>query len=227
MVGVKRLGDHVRVVVLVARLACCGVESDAERGQTVLALLGQQRHHHRRVDTARQQHPDRHVGHHPARHRHPQRVDQRVLPVLLRPRLTVGVAAEFRCPVHRVGVASVRLDHPHGRRRQFAHAAVDGARGGHHRVKTHVVVQRVAVQFGVHVAAVQQGAHRRGEPQPARRLRDVERLDAQPVAAQRHNPGVAVSDREREHALETLDAARAPLSNALMRTSLSAVEKKR
>ena len=55
VVGVEGLGDQVGIEVLVAGFAVGGVESDTERGQPVLALLGQQRHHDRRVDATGEQ----------------------------------------------------------------------------------------------------------------------------------------------------------------------------
>src|SRR3546814_8118459 len=41
-------------------------------------------------------------------------------------------------------------------------------------------------------------------------LGQVERLDAQPVARERHAPTATIPDGEREHAVETLDAGRTP-----------------
>ena len=46
------------------------------------------------------------------------------------------------------------------------------------------MVQRDAVEFGVDVAGGEQRGQGRGEPQPARVLGQVERLDAEPVARQ-------------------------------------------
>ena len=69
------LADQVGVVELVAGLAAGGLEADAERAQAVLALLGEQRDDQAGVEAAGQQHADRHVGDHPARHRDAQRVE--------------------------------------------------------------------------------------------------------------------------------------------------------
>src|SRR6202034_3163231 len=54
--------------------------------------------------------------------------------------------------------------------RHVTDAAQDGGRGGHHRVETHVVVQRDRVDPGVHAAAGQQGRQTRREPDPMRVL---------------------------------------------------------
>ena len=112
-------------------------------------------------------------------------------------------------------MGAVGLDHPHRRRRQLAHAAVDGPRRGHHRVEAHVVVQRIAVQFGVHSTGVEQRAHRGREPQPPGDSARYSGLMPEPVAGERDHARFAVGDREREHALEPLDAARAPFVKRL------------
>jgi hypothetical protein len=77
-------------------------------------------------------------------------------------------------------------------------------------VEGHVVVQGDRVDRGVDGAAREQGGQRAGEPDPVRRLGEVERLDAEAVPAQGQDTGVALGDREREHAQEALDAARPP-----------------
>ena len=97
-----------------------------------------------------------------------------------------------------------------GGRRQLAHAGQDGPRRRHHRVERHVVVQRDRVERGVDVAGGQQRGQRGGEAQPARRLGQVQRLDAQPVAGQGEHAGVAVGHGEGEHAQEVVDAVGAP-----------------
>jgi len=184
----------------------------------VLALLGQQRHHDRGVDAARQQHADGHVGDHAAFHGGAQRIHQRGFPVAVRPGRFGGVAAEIRCPVDGVGVRTVGLDRPHGRRRKLAHAAVDRQRRRHHGVKSHVVVQRLAVQFGVNftgAAGIEERTHGGREPQPTGRRRHIQRLDAQPIPRQRHHAGVPVGDGEREHPLESIDAVHAPFVKSL------------
>ena len=78
------------------------------------------------------------------------------------------------------------------------------------RVEAHVVVQGDLVDRRVDLAALQQRRQPRGEPQPGRRLRVVQRLDPQPVAAEGQHAGVAVEHGEGEHAEEALDARRAP-----------------
>ena len=86
---------------------------------------------------------------------------------------------------------------------------------GHHGVECHVVVQRLAIQFGVHAAGLEQRTHRGCEPQSARRGRQIQRLDAQPVSRQCHHSGVTVGDGEREHALEAVDATQPPFVECL------------
>ena len=56
----------------------------------------------------------------------------------------------------------------------------------------------------------QQGRQRRGEAQCARDLGVVQRLDAKTIPGEDYAAGVALPDRKREHALEVVDAIRAP-----------------
>ena len=215
VVGVEGLGHQVGIEVLVAGFAVGSVEADAKRGQPMLTLLGEQRHHHRGVDAAGQQHTDRHVGDHPAFHAGTQRVHQRGLPVAGRPGRLVRIPTKVGVPVDGVGVRTVWLDHPHRCRGQLAHAAVNGARRRHHRVECHVVVQRLAIQIGVHAAGFEQCTYRRCEPQSARRGCQIQRLDTQPVTRHGDHPGVTFGDDEREHALEAVDATRPPFVKSL------------
>jgi len=69
----------------------------------------------------------------------------------------------------------------------------------------------------VDVAAREQRGQGRGKAQPPRRLAVVQRLDAETVARQRDSSRVALVDREGEHAVEALDALRAPGMEALQR----------
>ena len=80
--GVELLGDEVGVRELVAALPGRRLEADAERGEPALALLGQQRHDVARVEPAGEQHADRHVRDHPALDRGPQRLVDRLGPLL-------------------------------------------------------------------------------------------------------------------------------------------------
>ena len=60
-------------------------------------------------------------------------------------------------------------------------------------------------------AAGQQRGQRRGEPDPVGVSSvEVQRLDAEPVAAEQHPAAVALDDREGEHALEVVDEVVAP-----------------
>ena len=72
------------------------------------------------------------------------------------------------------------------------------------------MVQRVAVEFGVNVAAVEQRTNRRREPQPSRCFGHIQRFDAEPVARECDHAGFSVDDRECEHALEVAYAIGSP-----------------
>ena len=77
VVGVEFLGDQVGELEFVTLPVADPLEADAERLQPVLTGVGQQRHDHAGVDAAGEQHPDRHVGHHPPLHRGLQRLSVR------------------------------------------------------------------------------------------------------------------------------------------------------
>jgi hypothetical protein len=77
-------------------------------------------------------------------------------------------------------------------------------------MEVHVMMQRHRVQVRVDAAAGEQRRQRRREAHRPRQLREVERLDAEPVAHQRQPAGVALGHGEREHAVEALHAVRPP-----------------
>ncbi len=211
VVGVEGLGDQVGVAELVALPSTHRVEADGEGGEPTLPLAGEQGHHQTGVQAAGEQHADRHVGHHPPAYGGGQRLQQRVLPVLLRPAAVLGVAQERRVPVDPLVGGAVGLVDPDGGRGKLADAAQDGARRRHDAVEAQVVGQRHRVDGGVHAAAGQQGGQRAGEAQHAGRLGEVERLDAEPVPGQHQAAGVPLADRHGEHADQVVDEVEPPL----------------
>ncbi len=76
-------------------------------------------------------------------------------------------------------------------------------------------MQRLAVDVGVDVAGLQERRQERCEADALGGFRIIERLDAEPVARQRHRAGVAFVDREGEHAVKPLDAGLAPFVERL------------
>ena len=210
VVGSERARDEVGVLVLVTGFSTGRVESDAERREVALSLLGEQRDDQGRVDTAREQHADRYVGDHPPAYRHPQGVDEGFAPLRLVPIQAVGMRFENRIPVTLFGGCAVGCDGADRGGRQLADTGIHGVRRGHHRMEREVVVQRDAIDRGVDATGAQQCRDGRCEAQPRRRLADVQGFDAEAVAGQRQLTGVGVDDREREHALEMLDAVGAP-----------------
>ena len=77
------------------------------------------------------------------------------------------------------------------------------------------MVQGDRVDAGVDAAAGEQRGKRRREPDARGVLGDVQRFDAQSVAAEQYPPAVALDDREGEHALEVVDEPVAPMVVAL------------
>jgi hypothetical protein len=214
VVGPEHGGDRVGVLELVA-LAPAGVgEADRERGQAALALLGEQRDDQARVEPARQQHPDRDVGDHPAPHRDAQRLEQRVLPVLRRP---VRVRPlERRVPVGALRAGAVALDGQDRRRRELADAGEDRPRRRHDGVPAQVVVQRDRVDARVDAAGRDERRERRRRAQAAAgQLGKVERLDPQPVADEHRAAAAVVVQAEGEHPGEPVEHPLAPDAPAL------------
>jgi hypothetical protein len=72
------------------------------------------------------------------------------------------------------------------------------------------MMQRRRIDCGIHIARRQQGGQRGSKAETAGPLRIVQRLDAEPVARQDDAPAIAFPDRECEHPIKSLDAARSP-----------------
>ncbi len=177
----------------------------------MLARLGEQPDDKAGVDAARQQASDGDVGDQTALDRDAQRRENGVLPIAFGPVGPVVATAEVGFPVRRGRAAAVRLDRDQRRRRHLGHAAQDRARRRDDGVEGQVVVQGDGVDPGVDAAAGEQRGQRRREADARRVLGEVQRLDAEPVAAEQHPAAVALDDREGEHALEAVDEAVAPV----------------
>ena len=228
VVGVEGLGDQVGVEVLVAGFASGGVEANAERGQPVLALLGQQRHHDRGVDATRQQHAHGHIGDHPAFHRGTQRIHHSDLPVADRPGRPGRVAAELGCSSTRCRRANRRAGSPaplpaeacaHRGRSSSAPAPQSGrscsgaARSGPVRCRRHR--HRAAHAPWTRTAAARASPARYSGLMPSRSRASVTTPESRSAIANANMP-LNRSTQRMPH-----------LWNALITTSLSAVEKKR
>ncbi|MCY1528253.1 hypothetical protein D9M68_633530 [compost metagenome] len=77
-------------------------------------------------------------------------------------------------------------------------------------MEVQVVVERVRVQRRIDVAALEQRRQTGGEAQALAGLRQVQRLDAEPVAGDEQAPPVAFPDGEGEHSIESGQQLRAP-----------------
>ena len=134
----------------------------------------------------------------------------RVAPIRLGHAAIGGLGPDFKLPERFLPARAVGFDHAKGRRRKLAHALEDRHRRRHDGVPAHVMMQRRRIDRGIDIARGQERRQRRREAKPAGRFRIIERLDAEPIARQDHASGLALPDREGKHAVEALDAARAP-----------------
>ena len=210
VVGPEGGDDLVGVRELVALAVPAGVEADAERGEVGLALLRQQADDEARVQAAREQHAHRDVGHHAPPHGRAQRLAHRGGPVLRRHPRVLRAAAVAGGPVARAAPAPVGLDDQDGGRRELAHAVRTVCGAG----TTPCQLKKWCSATGSRLVSIPPPASERGqrgrEAQRPVGLGEVERLDPEPVAHERDAPGVALGDREGEHAREAVDAGLAP-----------------
>ncbi len=153
MVGLELLGDQVRELELVALVLADPVETDAEGREPALSVLREQGDDQTRVETPRQEDPDRNVRHHAALHGDAQRIAHRLGPIFGLPAGEARVTRVVRPPIALGDAPPVGRDDHYRRRRQLAHALQDRARGRHRRVPGQVVVQRNRVELGVHTSA--------------------------------------------------------------------------
>ena len=109
----------------------------------------------------------------------------------------------------------VGFDRHERRGRHFGDAAQNRARRRDDGMEGQIVVKGDGVDAGVYrvvpAAACQQRGQRRREPDPVRVLGQVQRFDAEPIAAEQHPAAVTLDDREREHAEQVIDEAVAPV----------------
>ena len=210
VVGLEDLGDHIGVAKFVALALTDVVKPDAERGESLLTRARQQPDDQARVQTAGQQHAHRNVGDHAPPYRGLERPEHLPRPVLLRPCGTLRTAAVIGRPVGVDRALPVRLDGHHGGGRELAHPLEDRVGSRNHPVPAEEVMQRDGVDLGVHTPSRQQRRERRGEPYGVWTLREVERLDAEPVARQGEPPPAVLEYRKGEHPEQVLDAPPAP-----------------
>ena len=210
VVGAIVFGDQGGIDELVALFLIGGLEADRKGLQTRLTQLCQQADDEAGIHPTGQQHPDRYIGDHAALHGNAQGIKHLIAPVRRREPSVFGPPNILRRPVEAVAMGAVGFKYAQGRRRQFAHALQDGVRRWHHSVEGHVVVQGDRSDRGVHVSARQQRRQAGGEPQPLALFRQIQRLDAEPVAPHHHTAAVALMDDEGEHAVEAVDAGLAP-----------------
>ncbi len=202
VVGAEQLRDTARVGQLVVeRLRVAAAEADRVGLHRAVAVLRHERDDRARVDAARQERADRHVADH------------------LHARRLLEARAGLRDPVVR---GTRRVD---GRRNPPVAALLDAAALGHehrrgrelrdsaeHRLRRRHVAereiggQRGRIERGGHAGHRQDRLRFAREQQAPAVVADVQRLHAQPVAADDEAGPPRVPEREREHPVQVLDA---------------------
>jgi hypothetical protein len=197
VLAVEPLGDRTRALRLVDRAS---VVADGERLQALRRRLGRGERHERRVDSAAEEHADRHVGDHPRS----DRLSEQPLH-LRRDRLNRLVALHpplrRREPAALLTALAVLLPAEHVSGRELAHARHD--RAGPRYVGEHEErIDRARVELAQLRLDLQEGGQFRCEQQLAVLLVHEEWLLAEAVARDQQAPTALVPEGEREHALE-------------------------
>ncbi|GBD46561.1 hypothetical protein HRbin41_01389 [bacterium HR41] len=185
----------------------CPGEADREGARRLAATGGDRGDDRCRVDTAAEQRPHRHVGHQLPFDGVEEAVAQ------LGRELVVVEILEVRgrwSAVARDARRSAHRRDQQRRRRQFADAGEERARGRYEAPGEEVVERDRVDAVGVH-AGSEQRAHLGRCSDAATVAPPVERFDAERVARQHQPSGVTVPEREREDAVEALEDRRAPL----------------
>ena len=199
VVGAQMLRDAARVGELAEILL---LEPGAERLDRLAHRVAHERHHHARVDPARQERAERDVGHEPHAHRFRQERAQPLAVVLLAP----GALGLDRERPIALDPAAVRFAHQIVRRWELLHALQDRARR-RDVLEREVVGDRARIDLARHSGVEGERLELGRERQPPAVVVVVERLDAEAVAPQHQTAAPAVVEPEREHPAQVLEQA--------------------
>ena len=178
-------------------------EPDGERAHRLGRRVRHQRDDHGRVDPAREQRTERHVGHEPLPHRVGDRLAHALEPRLVRERL----ARDLRLPVA-LDPLRPALGHEQRGRRQAVDSTQPGALA-RDVLEREIRVERGEVRLAPQRRQLQQRLQlRRERERPVAEARPQQRLLAEPVAREHEPSARRVPQRDREHAVEPLDEAR-------------------
>ena len=205
MLGAVPLGDGARVgALVVARVG----EADRERAHRLGRGLRHRRDDDRRVDPAREQRAERHVGDEPPPHRRAHLVADALEPRLDRP----AVRARGRAPA----TSSAR-----SARAPFSATAYEPGgtfstarrpeRGTYWSARNASSCAQVELARQARAACSSAFVSEANASEPSGKLRVEQRLLAEPVAHEHEPLARAVPQRDREHPLEVLREVEAPL----------------
>ena len=205
VLGREALGHDARVRALVVlRVAR---EADRERLDAAARGAGHERHDRRRVEPAREEGAERHVGHEPPLDRGLEQRPEALLGLGVAHRLRDGVAARKARPPVALRRLGARLGrHQRVSRRQSADSAVERPR------RRNVAVgqeerQRRGVALVRDLRVRQERLRLRGEGEEPRPVVVEERLLARAVAREQQAALARVPQREGEHAVELRDGS--------------------
>jgi hypothetical protein len=190
------------------------VEADGERLHRPAALRLHQRDHGRRVDPAREERAERHVGDHLPGDRLPEQRIERARRRFVAARERLGETRSRRLLDRPIGTGR-RVLRPRKTlggerkvrgRRQLAHAAID--RPGRRDVAVaQVQRERLAIDLGPEPRMGAQRLQLRTEHERVARPAVIERLLAEPIAGEVHRSLARVPERKGEHADQPLERA--------------------
>ena len=206
-VGLDR-GRHLPRVIELAERAL--LESDREGLQRPIDHPRHQRGDGAAVETAGEEHAERHVGHQPDAHRLFEPGAELLHGVLLGELCEALVAATGRHVPVLAGRDRAVLEDERVAGQQPVNA-LEQRLGAREVARAEQLGQARLVGLGANQPALEDRLDLRPEQQPAAGYRPVERLDAEAIAREQQPAARGVPDGEGEHAAQVLDAGVAPL----------------
>ena len=191
--------------LVVQRLGGAAVEADRIGADRLLRVLGHETDHGAGIDPARKEGADRHVADHLHAHRLLELCTHLVHPLRFGGLAVDGLGQPPVAPLAHLAA----FDGQQRGRRQLAQALEDAGRRSH-VAQLQIARQHGGVEFGLDARQRQQRLGLAGEGQARCVAQHVQRLDAQPVAADQQPAPACVPQAEVEHAIQAQHNVVAP-----------------